>query len=127
MKTPNINTIQQNGEYGNLCVATGKAIYEGDPAGTIGSIIKLPAMTKIIGLRMVNDALGSSTTVEVSAVSDSDGTQVLPATSTASAGAESYSGKSILLPEPTALQLTLAGGSATGDVECIVEYVYVGA
>ncbi|MEX2964507.1 hypothetical protein [Microbulbifer sp. TYP-18] len=127
MKTPDLNTIQQNGEYGNLCVATGRAIYEGDAAGTVGPVLKLPAMTQITGFRMVNDALGASTTVAVDAVGEDSSTPVLPATNTANSGNTVYTGKSILLPEPTELQLSLAGGSATGEVECIVKYVYVGA
>ncbi|MFS1522759.1 hypothetical protein ACL7TT_01390 [Microbulbifer sp. 2304DJ12-6] len=127
MKTPNLNTIQQNGEYGNLCIATGKAIFEGDGGGTAGAVLKLPAMTRITGFRMVNDALGASTTVTVNAVGDTGSTPILAATATDSAGNALYTGKSLLLPEPTELQLTLAGGSATGEVECIVEYVYVGA
>lgn len=128
MKEPTINNLQMNTTYGNLCAAVGQVEFEGEAAGAEGKLFKLPPMSKLVGLKLINEALGASTTVKVDAVdAEGNSTAILPASNTASAGRIDYEDAPVMLDVETAITATTAGGAATGVIDVVVEYIYIGA
>lgn len=128
MKEPTINNLTMNTTYGNLNAAVGQVEFEGEAAGTAGKLFKLPPMSKLVGLKLINEALGASTTVKVDAVDkEGNSTAILPASSTASAGRIDYQGAPVMLDVETTITAITAGGAATGVIDVVVEYIYIGA
>ena len=134
MLTPNVNTLQHAGEYGNQSVAIGKVTFEADAAGAVADILQLPPGITIVNARMVNDALGATTTIALGYRfkdpndGSDDASALIAATGTATAGNTVSAAKSVEINGgPIYITAILAGAAATGDVEAIIEYVYNGA
>ncbi|MEX2964603.1 hypothetical protein [Microbulbifer sp. TYP-18] len=128
MKEPTIHNLQMNTTYGNLNAAVGRVEFEGEAAGAEGRLFKLPPMCKVVGLKLVNDALGASTTVKVDAVDKAGNrTAMLSPANTATAGRVDYDGAPVMLDVATTIAATTAGGAATGVIDVVLQYIYIGA
>lgn len=128
MKENTINTTQMNGEYGNASFAHGQVEFEGEAAGAVGRLFKLPKSSKIFGMRVVSDGLGGTATVAVR-VTYKDGTQatIKAAAAASSAGSSSMNEAPFTLAQDGTIELLTAASAATGTIDVVCEYEYRGA
>ncbi len=126
MRTPTEKTVQHSGEYGNLSVAVGKVIFEGDASGASGVAINLPFSSLITGAYFVNEALGASTLVSITAVNEEETLQIIPASSTSSAGKVERAEAPISLKHDSEIRVNLSGAAATGAVDLVITYQFIG-
>lgn len=94
-------------------------------------LVKLFAGTKIYGAKMINAALGGSTTVSigfeyVNAESGGSATALIPATSTASAAKTDALVAPITLAYDAYITATVAGAAATGLLDVVVSFEHRG-
>ncbi len=128
---PSFRSRVPNGTFGNLCKTEGAAIFSADAAGTEIHVLRLEPGTKLYGCKAFHDALGASTNLKVGYryVDESDGAAVDDAfgsESSVSSGSVEWSGKPVTLEMPAILTITVTGGAATGSVQVIPEYEYLG-
>lgn len=128
---PSFRSRVPNGTFGNLCKTEGVAIFSADADGTEIHVLRLEPGTKLYGCSTFHDALGASTNLKVGYryVDESNGSAVddaFSSGSSSSAGLIEWSGKPVILEMPAILTLTVTGGAATGSVQVIPEYEYLG-
>lgn len=134
-KAPVDKSQSYAGTFGNDAVAIFKYTAA---AAAIGDIIyfgKIPKGAYVHSFKMVNAALGASTTLkvgyttaEIGGTLTADDDYFLTATATSSAATTNAiaSAVPIKFTEEVYLIGTLAGGAATGDVYLVVQYEYKG-
>lgn len=128
---PTVARIQIAGEYGNQAVAHG--VYTAAAAAINDNVylVRLYAGTKIFSVRLINAALGAATTVDVGykhvdgQAGDSP-TAFLTAQATSAAGANLSAVVPVTLANDAYIVATFKGGVATGQIDAIVSYEYVG-
>lgn len=95
-------------------------------------LVKLYAGTKVYDVKMVNAALGASTTVSVgyeyvNGEAGGTATSFIAATSTSSAaGTRQTTVAPIILAYDAYITATIAGGAATGQLDVITTYEFKG-
>lgn len=129
MATINAPTLK-NTAYSGVSAAAyfhGKDTLAAAASGTVVRLGKLFAGTKIMDMRMINAALGTSTTVKVGfeyvngeAGSDDDG--LLAATATNAAASTRMSAAPVTLQYDAYLIATIGGAAATGALDVVVEF-----
>ena len=131
---PQMNSLNHAGEYGNACIKTALVNFLATVVGTY-NVIKIPAGTKVYGLRALNEALGASTTlawgyapVDSTLGPAASAAYFGAAAATASAGDRRMGFKPVTFEYDVYLTVTLAGAttSADVDVDVVLEYEYVG-
>jgi hypothetical protein len=88
----------------------------------------IPAGSRVDDLRLVNAALGASTTVKVGYINadGDDDDYWLGATATNTAGSSRTAAFSKHFDKDTYVIATVGGAAATGKIEVIVDYEYIG-
>lgn len=95
-------------------------------------LIKLYKGTKVYGIKLVNAALGASTTVSLgyeyaNGEAGGSATALLAATATSSAAKTDGVGAPVLLAYDAYITATVGGGAATGAVDVVVTYEFKGS
>jgi len=126
-----LTEVQNSGQHGNLSVAHGKHTLAAAAIADKVLLLKLYAGSKVYGVKLVNAALGASTTVSVG-YENADGTAggsataFINAQSTASAGATRSSTAPVTLTKDAIISLTVGGAAATGQVDVVVDFEFRG-
>jgi hypothetical protein len=128
---PTVSRIQSSGEYGNAFFAHGTYTAAAAAINDNVYLVRLYAGTKIYNVRLINAALGASTTVDigfkhVDGQAGDSPTAFLTAQATSTAGANQSSTAPITLAFDAYIVATFKGGVATGQIDAIVQYEFVG-
>lgn len=94
-------------------------------------LCKMPAGTKVYEAKLVNAALGASTTVSlgyeyVNGEAAANATAFLGDTSTVAAATTRAPGAPVILQYDAYLTATVKGGAATGKIDAVLQYEYRG-
>lgn len=119
------------GPYGNSSLVARSITLAAAAIATGIDFIELPPGTKLNDVKLINDALGASTTLSVGLrYPNADGTDsataLLAAASTSSAGARTGAFHPMTFDTPLVVTGTVGGAAATGKVTLHVIYEYVG-
>tara|TARA_R110002110_G_scaffold415835_1_gene657221 strand:+ start:37724 stop:38140 length:417 start_codon:yes stop_codon:yes gene_type:complete len=133
-KGKNYRTQQQAGHYGNASVAVFKDEFAADAAGTVLQLGKLPGGSRIFRVTAKNADMGDAQTMDVGyrylnpadGTSDPDAFFDGIAAGTAAAVNEFVGAIDIAEGEGVEIVAQNIGAAATGEIICIVEYVYNG-
>lgn len=123
--------VQNSGQHGNLSVAHGKHTLAAAPVADKVMLLKLYAGTKITNVKLVNAALGASTTVSVG-YENADGTaggaanSFINAQSTAAAAATNSAAAPLILAKDAIITATVGGATASGQIDVVVEFEFRG-
>lgn len=114
-----------------LANAHGYVTLAATPVADKVRLNKVYAGTKVYSAKMVNAALGASTTVSlgfeyVNGEAGGGGAVLLPATATATAGATRNSAAPMVMQFDAYITATVGGATATGQVDVVVEYEFRG-
>lgn len=131
---PNLNTLQQNGEYGNARVAILQYTCAGEAAASVLVLGKIPGASRIYSVALYNAALGSGVTVSVgtrylvAAEGTGSATAFTNATVCTSAGRTVSASDVVEIAKGKGVEIiaTTGVGAATGKISVIVEYEYLG-
>lgn len=134
MATINAPSLQDTVYSGDcpLANAHGYATLAATPVADKVRLLKLFAGTKIHDVKLVNAALGASTTVSlgfeyVDGQAGGSATALLPATSTASAaGTRSGAIAPVTLEHDAFVTATIGGAAATGKIDAVITYEFKG-
>lgn len=91
----------------------------------------IPAESKLHTVELVHGALGASTTLalgweNVDGTAGGGATEFLAAAASASAGRRAYTGFPLETTKDIYVYATVAGAVATGDVQLVAQYEYIG-
>ena len=133
-KGVNFNTLQQAGEYGNANVAIFKDAFAGDAAGTVLQLGRLAGGISIYRVTAKTADMGDAQTMDIGYryLTGTDGTNDPDAfhdgidTGTAAATNEFVGKVDIANGDGVEIVASNIGAAATGEIICIVEYVYNG-
>ncbi len=130
INAPTLSDIQYSGDC-PLAYAHGKLTLASAAIADKVRLVKLYAGTKIHDCRMINAALGASTTVSVgyeyvNGEASADAAAVLAATSTSSAASTRMANAPFILQYDAYVTATIGGGVATGLLEVDLEYEFKG-
>lgn len=128
---PSVARIQTSGEYGNLAVAHGTYTAAAAAINDQVYLVRLYPGTKIYNVRLINAALGASTTVDVgfkylNGEAGDSATGFLTATATNAAAATLSAVAPVTLAYDAYIVATFKGAVATGLIDVIVQYEFVG-
>lgn len=128
---PTVARIQTSGEYGNLAVAHGTYTAAAAAINDNVYLVRLYAGTKIYNARLINAPLGASTTVDlgykhVDGQAGDSPTAFLTAQATNAAGANQSNAVPVTLAYDAFIVATFKGAAATGQIDAIVQYEFVG-
>lgn len=131
MKSDRFDRTPIASTYGNAAQHDGGKTLAAAAIGTTVDIVELPAGTRITDLKAVHGALGESTTLEVGIrYPNGDGTDdpdyFLAAASSVSAGHRYTSVAPVQFEVPVIITATTRGGEATGRIDVIPTYNYMG-
>lgn len=133
MATLNALTLQDTQYTGDCPAASAHGIFTfaSTPAADVVRMVKLYAGTKIYDLRLINAALGASTTISVgfSYVNGEAGggaAALLAATNTASAASTRMALAPVTLDFDAFITVTVGGATATGRIDLVVDYEFKG-
>jgi len=113
------------GEDGNLSVEIGDITLAAAGNGAVGSVIEfieLPIGIQIVGVDIINEALGAGVTVAVSC----GATVLVAAASKAAAGAATSPIFPYLTTDTQKVTAVIAGAAATGKLSIAVRYRAIG-
>lgn len=129
-----LNRQVLNSVFGNACITYGQ-VLNGAASGDEILVADLPAGARVLGVRVVNDAMGAGSQVSVGhrykdpAVGAAAPTAFKAATAVSSAGAfRADFHPQAPLAGDAYITLTVSGGnlSASADLTAFVEYEFVG-
>jgi hypothetical protein len=134
MATLNASTLNDTQYSGDcpLANAHGVFTFAATPIADVVRLVKLYAGTKIHDIKLVNAALGASTTVSlgftyVNGEAGGGAAALLAATSTSSAAATHMGATSpVVLEYDAFITATVGGGAATGKIDVITTYEFRG-
>ena len=134
MATLNASTLNDTQYSGDCPLANAHGVYTfaATPAADVVRLVKLYAGTKIHDIKLVNAALGASTTISlgfsyVNGEAGGGATALLAATSTVSAAATRMGAISpVTLEYDAFITATVGGGAATGKIDVIVTFEFKG-
>lgn len=112
-------------DAGNQSVEVGDITLAAASNGAVNSIIQffeLPIGMQIVGIDIVNEALGAGVTVSVACGT----TTLIPATAKATAGAVSTPIFPYITSDTEQVSVTIAGAAATGKLGIAVRYRAIG-
>ena len=128
INAPTLQDIQDSGDC-PLAAAHGKVTLAAAAIADKVRLVKLYAGTKVHDVRLINAALGASTTVSlgfeyVNGEAGGSATALLAATSTASAASTRAIVAPVVLDYDAFITATIGGAAATGviDVDVIFEF-----
>ena len=129
MATINAFTLQDIAYSGEapLAVAHGSATLAAAAINDKVRLSKVFAGTKVMDVKLVNAALGASTTVKLgfeyaNGEAGSNDAAFIPATSTVSAGAIRSNAAPVFLDYDAYITATVGGGAATGKIDVVLTY-----
>jgi len=133
MATINAPSLQDT-QYSGDCPAAhahGYITLAAVPAADKVRLVRLYAGTKIHGGRMINAALGASTTVSlgfeyVDGQAGGSATALIPATSTSSAASTNLQVAPVVLVNDAFIIATVGGATATGALNVTLAYEFQG-
>jgi hypothetical protein len=133
MATLNASTLADTQYSGDcpLANAQGTITLASAAIADKARLVKLYAGTKIYDVKLVNAALGASTTVSlgfeyVDGTAGGGAAVLLAATSTASATATRGVGVPVTLAYDAYITATVGGAAATGQIDAVVTYEFKG-
>lgn len=125
LNAPTLQDVQYSGAA-PLAAAHGAITLAAAQIADKVRLAQLPAGAKIDDLRMINAALGASTTVSVGYEyvdgSSADAAAFLAATSTVAAASTGMAVKPVKLAKDAYLTATVGGGAASGALDVVVFY-----
>jgi hypothetical protein len=128
INAPTLQDVQYSGDC-PLAAAHGKATLAAAAIADKVRLVKLYAGTKVHDVRLINAALGASTTVSlgfeyVNGEAGGSATALLAATSTVSAASTRMAAAPVTLDYDAYIIATIGGGAATGlvDVDVLFEF-----
>lgn len=128
INAPTLQDVQYSGDC-PLAAAHGKVTLAAAAIDDKVRLVKLYAGTKVHDVRLINAALGASTTVAlgfeyVNGEAGGSATALLAATSTVSAASTRMAAAPVTLDYDAFIIATIGGGAATGlvDVDVIFEF-----
>lgn len=130
INAPSLSRVEYSGQYPSAH-ARGSATLAAAAIADKVRLTKLFAGSVIVGTRMINAALGASTTVSlgyeyVNGEAGGSATAIIPATSTASAASTSMAVAPITLQYDAYIYATIGGAAASGQLDTVVTYDPVG-
>lgn len=131
MDAKSYSKMPMAGPFGNASIIARSITLAAAAIATEINFIELPPGTKLLDVKLINDALGASTTLSAGLrYPNGDGTDsataLLPAAATTSAGARTGAFHPKTFDTPVIVTGTVGGGAATGEVTLHVIYEYVG-
>ncbi|AGG58041.1 virion structural protein [Vibrio phage douglas 12A4] len=130
VKTALLGKAIYNGTHGNLSLAYNHTTFKSQASGSDMLMLDIPIGTRVTGLRLINEALGSSVTIQGFIRFDSDGSeiQLTPAIAASGAKTENHIFSPIMVADkgPAKLVVKVAGAAATGKLDAILEFMAVG-
>lgn len=134
LESSKLKVATYNGEDGNLSVADASYTAAAASIADVIRMVELPAGSRIVGVNVVNDALGASSTLACGyEYKDSANGSAAPAAfkaATATSSAGGFSGAFHPLAtfqDPIYVTLTVGGAAITGKVSVIVYYESAGS
>lgn len=125
LNAPTLQNVQYSGAA-PLAAAHGAVTLAAAQIADKVRLIQVSAGTKIVDLRMINAALGASTTVSIGYEyvdgSGSDADDLLAATGTAAAASTRMSVKPVTLTKDAYITITVGGAAASGAVDVVALY-----
>lgn len=122
---PTLQNVQYSGAS-PLAAAHGAVMLAAAQIADKVRLVQLSAGAKILDARMINAALGASTTVSLGYEyvdgSGSDPAAFLAATSTVAAASTQMSVKPLFLPKDAYITATIGGGAASGALDAVVTF-----
>lgn len=130
INAPSINDVQYSGDDGAVHAHGSITLAAAQIADKV-RLVKLFAGTKIFGAKMVNAALGASSTISlgyenVDGTAGGSATALIPATSTAAIAMTNSIVAPILLLVDTYITATVAGAAVTGQFDAVVLFEHRG-
>lgn len=105
----------------------------GAAAGDKVRLLVLPGNTKVLDVRLINAALGAGTTLslgydftDTTLAGGNSANAILAATPTAAAANTRMANAPVTVPSEFYLTATLAGGAASGKIDVVVFYRFLG-
>ena len=134
MATINAPTLQ-NTQYSGDCPlakAHGQITLAAAQIADKVRLVRLFKGSKIHGVKMINAALGASTTVSIgyeyaNGEAGGSATALLAATATSSAATTRDSAAPVVMAYDAYITATVAGGAATGLLDVVTEFEFLGA
>lgn len=131
------STMKNNvytGEEGNRSADHGTHTLAAAAISDTVDLLPIPAGTKLLGVEMINAALGAGVTISLgfrnkdgTANAAASATALLAATAAATAGTRT---KSVFVPieftTDAVLYATVAGAAATGRIDVVTDYIFKG-
>lgn len=119
------------GPYGNASVIARTITLAAAAIADRIDFVELPPGTKLLDIKVINDALGASSTVSYGLVYPNGGgtdsaAALLAAASTASAGVRNGAFHPMTFDVPAVVTGTIGGAAATGSITVHAIYEYVG-
>lgn len=119
------------GDDGNRSVDFGKHVLSAAAINDTVDLQVIPAGTKLVGVSLVNAALGSLTTISLGwrnkdGTAGGSATALLAATSTVAAAKTNSVFAPIVFNQDAVLYATVGGGVATGQIDTITDYLFQG-
>lgn len=125
INAPTLQNVQYSGAA-PLAAAHGAAVLAAAQIADKVRLALVSAGTKVDDLRMINAALGASTTVSVGYEyvdgSAADAAAFLPATSTAAAASTRMAVKPVFLTKDAYITATVGGAAASGALDVVALY-----
>ncbi|AWK83830.1 hypothetical protein [Photobacterium damselae] len=119
---PSMRDTLYAGPAGNLSIAMTGVTLKAAVMNTEVELIELPIGLNLIGLRVITSGLGSGVKVDIKA-----GQKILMTELDVSIKkAISMTLDPVYLTETATLSLTIKGGTATGDISVLPEYISIG-
>lgn len=114
-----------------MAVAHGYHTLAAAQINDVVRLVKLSAGTKVVDAKLINAALGASTTVSlgyeyVNGEAAADRTAFLGDTSTAAAAVTRSAAAPVTLQYDAYLTATVKGGAATGKIDAVLTYEFRG-
>ncbi|HIF9430176.1 hypothetical protein [Photobacterium damselae] len=119
---PSMRDTLYAGPAGNLSVAVTGVTLKAAVTDTEVELIELPIGLNLIGLRVVTSGLGTGVKVDVKVGKKILATEL----DVSSKSAVTMAIEPVYLVDNTTLELVIKGGSATGDISVMPEYISVG-
>lgn len=125
IKSPSLMNRIYQGPYGNLSVHKTYVLLKAAASGTVVELSELPIGMELLGIRILTDGLGAGVKVTVKSgskelVKDVDASGALAFTAPV---LPHYVGKN---ESTEMLTATITGGAATGELNVLAEYSFVG-
>lgn len=128
------STMRNNpftGEDGNRSGDHGKHTLAAAAIADTIDLLVIPAGSKLLGVAMINAALGATTTISLGwrnkdGTAGGSATALLAATSTAAAAKANSVFAPISFTNDVVLYATVAGAAATGQLDVVTDYIFQG-